>query len=144
MPEALILFVLSSLTHARSQVRTHDGLTKPFTLHSSVRQGDPLSALLYNIVTDALHEGLRDNPLFPKTAKQGGYTFAKLHPLDGKPVRICSIGYADDTVIVATNPTRLAEMHACRRVGPRVLRSQLVHTECGQVGVSLLRHRGTA
>jgi exonuclease III len=112
MPEPLILFVLSSLTNAKSQVRTYDGLTKSFTLRSSVRQGDPLSALLYNIVTDALHEGLVDNPLFPASAKQGGYTFSKPHPLDNTPVRICSVGYADDTVIVATCPQRLAEMHA--------------------------------
>jgi hypothetical protein len=112
MPEPLILFVLSSLTNAKSRVRTYDGLTKSFTLRSSVRQGDPLSALLYNIVTDALHEGLLDNPLFPASAKQGGYTFAKPHQLYNTLVRICSVGYADDTIIVATCPQRLAEMHA--------------------------------
>jgi exonuclease III len=114
MPEAFIQLVLSGLTGARSRVRTHDGLTAWFILRSSVRQGDPLAPLLYAIVTDALHEGLRDNPLFPATAKLGGYRFASATPpgvLQEDEARLCSVGFADDAGIVATSAARLEEMH---------------------------------
>jgi ribonuclease HI/exonuclease III len=109
-PEIFIQLVLSSLTDAHSRVRTFDGLTDRFLLKSSVRQGDPLAPLLYALVTDALHAGLENNPLFPETAKEGGYTFRAPGP-DGSAVRVCSSGYADDTAIVASDPARLYEMH---------------------------------
>ena len=61
-----------------------------FTIETSVRQGDPLSPLIYIFVTDALHEGLRSNPLFEcKT----GYTFS-----NNKHLTVASLGYADDTL----------------------------------------------
>jgi len=69
MPETFIELILSSMTGAVSRVKTAGGLTAPFTRQSSVPQGDPLSAILYTLVTDPLHEGLRDCPLFPEESK---------------------------------------------------------------------------
>jgi exonuclease III len=111
MPAPLIDYVISAMSDATSRVRTTHGLTTRFKIKSGVRQGDPLAPILYALITDALHEGLRDNPLFPNSAHSGGYTFQHAGR-DGEPVRICSAGYADDTVIMAEDPARLAEMHA--------------------------------
>jgi hypothetical protein len=111
MPEILINYVVSSLTNATSKVRTAHGMTNSFDIRSGIRQGDPLSPVIYSLITDALHEGLLDNPLFPDTARAGGYTL-RSHDYHTNNVRICSAGYADDTVIVATDPKRLGEMHA--------------------------------
>jgi ribonuclease HI len=111
MPESFILYVLSGLDGAGSHVRTHGGLTKVFELQSSVRQGDPLAPLIYVLVSDALHAGLAQNPLFLETSDKAGYTF-RSGDREGLPVRLCSCGYADDTVLLADNPARLAEMHA--------------------------------
>lgn len=102
--------MVSGLTDAISQVKTHGGLTPRFALQSSVRQGDPLAPIVYCLITDALHEGLRNNPLFPRSARQGGYTFVHPDP-DGTPVRVCSSGYADDTVLLSTDPVILSQMH---------------------------------
>jgi hypothetical protein len=110
-PENFIQFVLSSVTDASSRVRTFHGLTEAFTLQSSVRQGDPLAPLIYAIITDAMHEGLRDNPLVQEPmAREGGYTFAGATHT-GARVRVCSVGYADDAAIAASDPHRLLEMH---------------------------------
>jgi ribonuclease HI len=109
MPEVFIRLVLSGVTDAPSWVRTFDGLTDSFVLQSSVRQGDPLSPLIYALVTDVLHEGFKSNPLRPGPI-QGGYTFAS-SDREGCPVTIYSTGYADDTCIVASDPLRLSEMH---------------------------------
>jgi len=119
MPELFIRVVLSGITDAHSRVRTFHGLTDRFLLRSSVRQGDPLSPLIYTLITDAMHAGLEDNPLFPETAREGGYTFkshaARLGRRCSVPVRVNSAGYADDAALVATDPVRLAEMHAWMR-----------------------------
>lgn len=39
-----------------------------------MRQGDPLAPLIYICVVDALHEGLKKNPLYPDS--RPGYTFS--------------------------------------------------------------------
>jgi hypothetical protein len=113
MPELLIQYVISSLTKATSKVRTAHGLTSAFDIRSGIRQGDPLSPVIYSLITDALHEGLRDNPLFPNTARDGarGYVF-RSRDHDQQIVSLCSAGYADDTVLVASDADRLQEDHA--------------------------------
>jgi len=105
MPQMLVDYVMSSLSGATSQVRTAGGLTEAFPLMSGVRQGDPLSPLIYIFVMDAFHAGLVDNPLFPEDCKNWGYSFSQ-------GPRVCSSGYADDTVTVATSAKAMAQMHA--------------------------------
>ena len=95
MPENFIQFVLSGLDQATSCFKTFYGLTEDFKVETSVRQGDPLSPLIYILVVDALHEGWRDNPpLLRKT----GYRFS-----NNKTLRISSTGYTDDAMIYAEN-----------------------------------------
>ena len=90
LPPEFISYVLSNLENATSCFKTFYGPTEDFLIETSVRQGDPLSPLIYIFVTDALHEGLRSNPLFNcKT----GYTFS-----NNKNLTVASLGYADDTL----------------------------------------------
>jgi exonuclease III/ribonuclease HI len=112
MPPHLIEYVLSGLTDATSRVRTYGGLTNKFTIKSSVRQGDPLAPIIYALITDALHEGLKHNPLFPDSAAEGGYTFHGTGQDGTTKVQQWSAGYADDTVLFAQTAKSLSEMHA--------------------------------
>ena len=105
MPARLVEYVMSSLSGATSRVRTAGGLTDPFPLMSGVRQGDPLSPLIYIFVMDAFHAGLVENPLFPEECKSWGYQFSH-------GPRVLSCGYCDDTVIVASSAKALMQMHA--------------------------------
>ena len=90
LPPDFISYVLSNLEEATSCFKTFYGPTEDFAIETSVRQGDPLSPLIYIFVTDALHEGLRSNPLFEcKT----GYSFS-----NNRSLRVASLGYADDTL----------------------------------------------
>ena len=63
--------ILSTLDGAESKVKCADGLTTSFPILSSVRQGDPLAALVFIFVMDALHVGLHRRPLGGATP---GYT----------------------------------------------------------------------
>src|SRR6266487_1846663 len=81
----------SSLFEASSSFKTFYGLTDEFPITTSVRQGDPLSPLVYIFITDVLHEGLRKNPIF---GDKTGYRFS-----NAPRVRVSSLGYADDTVV---------------------------------------------
>jgi hypothetical protein len=109
LPAAFSRLVLSGLRNAPSRVRTRDGLTKAFFLGSSVRQGDPLSPLIYILYLDALHAGLRINPLFlnaDNTSTQDGYRFRSC-----ALVSVPSLGYADDTVAASNTEEGIVRMH---------------------------------
>ena len=97
LPEQFINYVLATLQGARSKVKTGGGLTESFDILTSVRQGDPLSPLIFNMVLDVLHAGFRKNPLFP-TEEVRGYRMEKAtNPAHA----INSVGYADDTIVAA-------------------------------------------
>jgi hypothetical protein len=93
LPEQFIRFVIASLEDAVIRVKCEDGLTESFRIESSVRQGDPLAAIVFIFIMDALHQGLEVNPL--GEAAQG-YT------MDAGP-EIHSIGYSDDTAVTAAS-----------------------------------------
>jgi len=66
LPELFISFVLCNLHHASSCFKTFYGPTREFQVETSVRQGDPLSPLVYICITDALHCGINFNPIYRK------------------------------------------------------------------------------
>lgn len=103
LPEEFITYVLSGLEDASSMFKTFHGLTEEFPITTSVRQGDPLSPLVYIFITDALHEGLRNNPIY---GCKTGYRFS-----NNPKIRVSSLGYADDTSICAESWKDIWMMH---------------------------------
>ena len=101
MPEPFITYLLSTMGGAVSRVRCRDGLTEPIELLSSVRQGDPLAALVFIIVMDPLHVGLQNNP---NLARAEGYTMR--HGLE-----VHSHGYSDDTATTSASWTGALQKH---------------------------------
>ena len=94
LPDRFISFVLCNLRHATSCFKTFYGPTREFQVETSVRQGDPLSPLVYICITDVLHEGLRSNPLFSNS--KTGYRFS-----NDSDLIVSSCGYADDLLSFA-------------------------------------------
>ena len=103
MPEKVIMYILSGLQDAKSSFKTFFGLTAEFSVETSVKQGDPLSPLVYICVADALHAGWKDNPLFDQ---QTGYQFA-----NDPSLIVSSTGYADDAMIYAMSWEHIWKMH---------------------------------
>jgi exonuclease III len=94
LPDAFIQLVDDSLSDLTSCVRTVYGMTDEFEVKRSVRQGDPLSPLLFIIFLDALHAGLERNPLYGGI--RDGYC------IKSADVTIASKGFADDTIAVSS------------------------------------------
>ena len=136
MPDTFIKYVVKTLDGARSAVYTHDGPTGTFDLLSGVRQGDPLSAILFGIMMDALHAGFRHNPLFDDAKL--GYTFSrgkrpeladarvrkkrrrnKLTKVEMRevsrglltPPTVASAGFADDTITITNSWENMQRQH---------------------------------
>jgi hypothetical protein len=107
LPAGFIEYVLSNLESATSCFKTYYGPTNDIAVEASVRQGDPLSPLVYICVTDALHEGFRRNPLYNLKT---GYSFSN-DPL----LVIASTGYADDTMTYCESWSQQWMMHEWMR-----------------------------
>lgn len=101
-PKQFVDFVTKGLVNAYSRFRTPFGMTEPFQILSSVRQGDPLAPLLFIMVVDALHEGLQENPLF---SVRTGYC------LQDSDVVVGSLGYADDTLVLTEDWRSMWQAH---------------------------------
>ena len=102
LPQSFIDLIDDSLTNLTSCVRTMYGLTDTFNVHRSLRQGDPLAPILFVILMDALHDGLEVHPL---TGQRHGCTLIT----SGESVYLPSLGYADDTAVIANS---LPALHA--------------------------------
>ena len=97
--------------------KTFFGLTDEFAVETSVKQGDPLSPLVYICVADALHAGWKDNPLY---GRKTGYQFS-----NDSSITVSSTGYADDSMIYARCWEEVWMMHQwtlefCRAHGFRI------------------------
>ena len=94
LPAAFVALIADSLTGLESCVRTIYGHSRRFAVHRSLRQGDPLAPLLFVLLMDALHCGLERNPF---TLEEHGCRLA----WPGMSVYLASLGYADDTTVLA-------------------------------------------
>ena len=96
LPQEFINFTLASLANSSFRIRLHPHhLSDPCPITQSVKQGDPLSPLLFIIVMDPLHHGYR---------RFAGYRI-------NDNLSLQSVGYADDTCINAESFEDLAEMN---------------------------------
>ena len=87
---------------------TAHGLTDPFDVRTSVRQGDPLAPLLYILFLDVLHRGLDADPGGP--VEGSGYTMST-----GDHTRVASCGYADDLLAFAESARAAERMYEWTR-----------------------------
>ena len=95
MPPAFVALIADSLSGLSSCVRTAYAVSDPFEVQRSLRQGDPLAPLLFVVLMDGLHDGLERNPF---TGQAHGLHMSFL---GGASAAIPSLGYADDTAVLA-------------------------------------------
>jgi hypothetical protein len=119
-PEPFIQYVLSGMEEMTSMLRTKHGFSDPFSLLSGVRQGDPLAPLIYDCVMDAFHAGLDPGKCPLRTRRDTRQHHSKGDSQTPIGHTICrqpnssvtaSVGYADDTAVVATDDASLGATH---------------------------------
>jgi len=92
VPDKIIKLITMTLENATAKVKIEGSMSNPFSIDSGVRQGDALSATLFNI---ALHEAVKD------TINTG--------IIVNKSWQICA--YADDLVMIARNEDAMIEAY---------------------------------
>ncbi len=80
--------------NSRCSVKVGSKLTQPFKCEKGVRQGDPLSPLLFNLYINGIFDSLREAGCDPVTLSN-----------DSDPIN--ALAYADDLVLISTSKTGL-------------------------------------
>lgn len=92
--EKWIGWMKDATTKGRVAININGEVEKFFKTHKGVRQGDPLSPLMFNLVVDALSEMLNK-------AKEGGHLQGLVPHLVTRG--LTHLQYADDTILFMTN-----------------------------------------
>ena len=95
-PKTLIDMIGNVYTNATTEVLTPLGKTPPIPIYSGVKQGCPLSAILFNLSLELI---LRKCSAKAMTSQRG--------PLKHHGIAISVLAYADDLVIMARSPESL-------------------------------------
>ena len=88
-----VKIILNKIT---SQVKVNGFLTEPIEVNRGVRQGDPLSALLYVLIAEVLGNHIRSNQ--------------DINGITIKGIEQKILQYADDTQIIVTNDRSMKEV----------------------------------
>nr|BAC82601.1 reverse transcriptase [Ciona intestinalis] len=125
-PHYLVELVRDIYTGATCRVRSSVGETGDIPCDRGVRQGYPLSGILFNLVTEVLIPGL--------SAGNDGYRMACL---GGKLTQV--LAYADDLVVVTENRDQmLRQLGVCEEFG-RWAGLAFNQRKCGLIGWRTLR-----
>ena len=95
-PPNLVSMIANVYTGASTEVLTPLGKTEPIPIHSGVKQGCPLSAILFNLTLELV---IRQCKATAETLPRG--------PLRHHGFSLAVLAYADDLVIMARNPASL-------------------------------------
>jgi len=128
MPDSFMTLIEDSLTGLTSCVRTAYGVSRRFDVLRSLRQGCPLAPLLFVVLMDALHDGLEVNPF---SQVRAGLVLQLPHAVD---LQLASLGYADDTNILANNLGHLRILNDWVHYFLRFNHLRLNHSKCELVG----------
>jgi len=129
MPDSFVELVSDSLTGLTSCIRTAYKVTRRFDVQRSLRQGCPLAPLLFVVLMDALHDGLECNPF---TGEKAGLVL-KLGQ-NARHQQMASLGYADDTNILADSLANLRILNDWMHYFLRFNALRLNHSKCELVG----------
>ena len=102
LPKRFIQLIKSSLEQLTARVRTGFGHGKRFKINRGIRQGCPLSPLLFIILFDVVHCGITD--------LSEGISFG-LDPKTKETLKIGSVGYADDLAVLSGSKQALNKIH---------------------------------
>ena len=128
MPSAFVGLIADSLSGLSSCVRTAYGVSGPFEVQRSLRQGDPLAPLLFVVLMDGLHDGLECNPF---TGQAHGL---RMRWRGGASAAIPSLGYADDTAVLANTLPNLRVQNDWVHYFMSYNSLRLNHAKCELVG----------
>jgi len=102
IPKRLIHSIMNTLNGNKVSINTFYGHSNNLSIHKGVRQGDPISPLLFNIVTVYIMDNLKKESKY--------YNYEMEGPLGDIDLSYCF--YADDLLLISRDVFRMSTILA--------------------------------
>lgn len=102
IPSPLITAILNLLSSTMIQPNVNGFLYAPLPQQRGLRQGDPLSPLLFNIAFDPFIRAVNND------TRIQGFSFPPDPPTGSTPTPIKILAYADDTLVALNDPSEFS------------------------------------
>lgn len=101
-PSSLVSTLCKLFFETKIHINLNGFITSPLTQERGLRQGDPLSPLLFNIAFDPFLRSIEHAPLFQGFQFRQSANSSELHLVPPPPVKV--LAYADDVAVFLRNP----------------------------------------
>ncbi|KAG1540333.1 hypothetical protein G6F49_012159 [Rhizopus delemar] len=101
-PSSLVSTLCKLFFEIKIHINLNGFITSPLTQERGLRQGDPLSPLLFNIAFDPFLRSIEHAPLFQVFRFRQSANSSELHLVPPPPVKV--LAYADDVAVFLRNP----------------------------------------
>ncbi|KAL1447571.1 hypothetical protein WDU94_012383, partial [Cyamophila willieti] len=129
IPNKLINLISMCTSETFAKIKTPTMISEPFQIHSGLRQGDPLSPVLFNLVLEKIDRELQ------KSISEKG--------LQMERTRINRLAYADDIVLISETKEDLIKMteefgKIAAKIGLKISIDKSEYMTCGRNNESTL------
>ena len=131
-PEELVSFVMNAYTGAATTIRTPDGTTRAIPIRAGVKQGCPLSPILFNLCIELILRRVKSAATKLKTGQCVHYGSL-----------LSCLAYADDLVIVARNKAALQTLLDAASEAARVVGFTFRPDKCASLSLTSTKQRAT-
>ena len=132
VPPPLVSFIMNAYTGASTVIRTPVGDTAPIPIAAGVKQGCPLSPILFNLCIELILCKIKDAA---KKLKSGAcFHYGTL---------LSCLAYADDLVLIARSKRALQTLLDAASEGASVLGFEFRPDKCASLSLTSTRQRAT-
>ena len=132
VPPTLVSFIMNAYTGASTVIRTPVGDTAPIPIAAGVKQGCPLSPILFNLCIELILRKIKDAA---KKLKSGAcFHYGTL---------LSCLAYADDLVLVARSKRALQTLLDAASEGASVLGFEFRPDKCASLSLTSTKQRAT-
>ena len=132
VPDDLISLIMNAYTGASSTFKTPNGETRAIPIRAGVKQGCPLSPILFNLCVELILRRVKDAASKLKSGNCVHY---------GSP--LSCLAYADDIVIVARSKEALQRLLDAASEAAHIIGFEFRPDKCASMSLTSTKHRAT-
>ena len=130
VPSELISFIMNAYTGASTSIKTPDGETRAIPIRAGVKQGCPLSPILFNLCIELIIRRVKAAASKLKSGNCVHYGSA-----------LCCLAYADDLVIVARSKEALQRLLDAASKAAHIVGFQFRPDKCASLSLTSTKQR---
>ena len=132
VPEELISLIMNAYRGASTTIKLPDGTTRAIPIQTGVKQGCPLSPILFNLCIELILRRVKETAAKLKSGQCDHYRTS-----------ISCLAYADDLVIIARSKQALQKLLDAASEAAHIIGFEFCPDKCATLSLTSIRQRAT-